>query len=242
MPYNKDHPPDWLKNLPAGVQDIGIAVFNKVFAETADEEQARMAAWAAIKAKYKKEGDGWVEMKNIVEMKEQTLTLIMGINPGAPDEFIIFSLGQVTGSDMEPFTVTEKSVASVKAAHQAKGNDTVIDYEHQTLTGGIAPAAGWVNVECIRFSDALDDWNDLTASDIVVSDANTDRSCSPVYQGPTDAASETTGNSSANIITQTVQIGAGGVLATNSAPQTNGGFQATDSALTCYRFPGNKLQ
>jgi phage I-like protein len=75
---------------------------------------------------------------------EQTLTLIMGLSPGAPDEFVIFPLGQVTGTDMEPFTVDYGSIESVKAAHQAKGTDTVIDYEHQTLTGQVAPAAGWV--------------------------------------------------------------------------------------------------
>jgi phage I-like protein len=77
-------------------------------------------------------------------MTDQILTLIMGLSPGAPDEFVIFSLGQVTGTDMEPFTVDYGSIESVKAAHQAKGNDTVIDYEHQTLTGQVAPAAGWV--------------------------------------------------------------------------------------------------
>ena len=77
-------------------------------------------------------------------MTDQILTLIMGISHGAPDEFIIFPLGQVTGSGMEPFTVDTGSIESVKSAHQAKGTDTVIDYEHQTLTGQVAPAAGWV--------------------------------------------------------------------------------------------------
>ena len=77
-------------------------------------------------------------------MLDQQVTLIMGISPGAPEEFVIFPLGQVTGSGMEPFTVDTGSIESVKAAHQAKGTDTVIDYEHQTLTGQVAPAAGWV--------------------------------------------------------------------------------------------------
>lgn len=77
-------------------------------------------------------------------MTDKQVTLIMGINQGAPDEFVIFPLGMVTGTDMEPFTVDTGSIESVKAAHQAKGTDTVIDYEHQTLTGQVAPAAGWV--------------------------------------------------------------------------------------------------
>lgn len=76
--------------------------------------------------------------------QSETITLVMGINSGAPEEFVIFPLGQVTGSGMEPFTVDERSVESVRAFHQSKGVDTVIDYEHQTLTGEVAPAAGWV--------------------------------------------------------------------------------------------------
>jgi phage I-like protein len=74
----------------------------------------------------------------------QQITVIMGINPGAPDEFVIFPLGQVTGTCMEPFTVNKFSVESIRANHRTKGADTVIDYEHQTLTGGVAPAAGWI--------------------------------------------------------------------------------------------------
>ena len=94
----------------------------------------------------------------------------------------------------------------------------------------------WVDVECIRFSDSLDDWDDITASQIITGDANTDRGYSPVYQGGTDANG--VAGTSANVITQTVQIGAGGILATNSAPETNGGFKATDSELTCYNNEG----
>ncbi|MEW5804452.1 MAG: phage protease [bacterium] len=79
-------------------------------------------------------------MRNV----NQQVTLSMSMSPEAPDEFLIFPLGQVTGTGMEPFTVDESSVASVKLSHLAKGTDTVIDYEHQTLTGEVAPAAGWI--------------------------------------------------------------------------------------------------
>ncbi|MEW6378603.1 MAG: phage protease [bacterium] len=75
---------------------------------------------------------------------ETVITITMEASPSAPSEFLIFPLGQVTGIGMEPFTVDEASIESVRAAHRAKGVDTVIDYEHQTLTGGIAPAAGWI--------------------------------------------------------------------------------------------------
>jgi cation transport regulator ChaB len=62
MPYKYPNDiPDWLKNLPAEAQKIGIEVFNSVLADTNDEDKARQAAWGAIKNKYKKNKDGeWV--------------------------------------------------------------------------------------------------------------------------------------------------------------------------------------
>lgn len=62
MPYTEDNLPNWLKNLPSGAQSLGIRVFNAVFAKTHDDNQARMAAWAQIKRKYKKLGDKWVKL------------------------------------------------------------------------------------------------------------------------------------------------------------------------------------
>lgn len=64
----------------------------------------------------------------------------------------------------------------------------------------------WVDVECIRFSDALDDWDDLSASDIVVNDANIDNAHTPIYQGPKDANG--IAGTPANVITKTVYVGA----------------------------------
>ncbi|MEW5803719.1 MAG: hypothetical protein AB1847_16620 [bacterium] len=95
-----------------------------------------------------------------------------------------------------------------------------------------------VDVECVKFSDELDDWDDVTASDITIGDANTERGVSPVYQGPTDATAAAAGENTANVITQTVMIGAGGILATNSNPAGQGGFQATNEHLTCYNTSG----
>ncbi|MEW5803732.1 MAG: phage protease [bacterium] len=76
--------------------------------------------------------------------EHEYFTVIMDASPEAPGEFLIFPFGTVTGTGMEPFTVDAASIESVRADHQAKGRDGVIDYEHQTLTGGIAPAAGWI--------------------------------------------------------------------------------------------------
>jgi len=65
MPYTKDSPPNWLKNLPKGAQSLGIRVFNAVYAKNHDDNQARMAAWAQIKRKYKKAGDQWVKLETL---------------------------------------------------------------------------------------------------------------------------------------------------------------------------------
>lgn len=90
----------------------------------------------------------------------------------------------------------------------------------------------WIDVECEKFSAALDDWDDLSISDIVVSDANTDKAYTPVYQGPVDAA----GNSPK--ITGAVLIGNNGEFKTNIDPATNGGFVVTNTSLTCYNSTG----
>lgn len=42
------------------------------------------------------------------------------------------------------FNVDGESLAEIIGYFEARGNDVVIDYEHQTLDGGQAPAAGWV--------------------------------------------------------------------------------------------------
>jgi len=59
MPYTMENPPDWLKRLPRGAVRIGIDVYNRVLDDSGDKERARKAAWAAIKAKYKKDDDKW---------------------------------------------------------------------------------------------------------------------------------------------------------------------------------------
>jgi len=96
----------------------------------------------------------------------------------------------------------------------------------------------WVDVECTRFSDSLDDWDDLAASDIEVQQTCTDRCYSPIYQGPKDAVVSAASAEQSNRITATVLIGEGGILATNDNPESNGGFQATNSELTCFNTSG----
>lgn len=42
------------------------------------------------------------------------------------------------------FIVDEKAQEEIMKNFSGRENDLVVDYEHQTLTGGIAPAAGWI--------------------------------------------------------------------------------------------------
>lgn len=62
---------------------------------------------------------------------------------GAPEIISILPLGHVVSQKGE-FDVDEESFEAMKAQIAQRGVDLVIDYEHQTLTGERAPAAGWV--------------------------------------------------------------------------------------------------
>lgn len=95
-----------------------------------------------------------------------------------------------------------------------------------------------VNIECDGFSDDLDDWNDLTMTEVSIPDNNTDKGYSSVYQGPGDTINET-GSARTNEITKTVLIGTNGELKTSDDPATDGGFIATKQYLRCYNDNGD---
>ena len=62
---------------------------------------------------------------------------------GAPEVISVLPFGHVVSQKGE-FDVDEESLAAMKAQIAERGVDLVVDYEHQTLTGDRAPAAGWV--------------------------------------------------------------------------------------------------
>ena len=62
---------------------------------------------------------------------------------GAPETISVLHLGHVVSSKGE-FDVDEESHRAIKAQIAQRGVDLVVDYEHQTLKGVEAPAAGWV--------------------------------------------------------------------------------------------------
>jgi phage I-like protein len=62
-----------------------------------------------------------------------------------PEWIRVLPLGRVELADhREPFMVDEASLKSLVEAFRSRGIDLVIDYEHQSLQGERAPAAGWI--------------------------------------------------------------------------------------------------
>jgi phage I-like protein len=70
--------------------------------------------------------------------------LILKAIEGAPGEFQVLPFGKVEIEGEEDAFVDEESMDYTIAEFERRGNDMVIDYEHQTLTGKEAPAAGWI--------------------------------------------------------------------------------------------------
>jgi phage I-like protein len=64
---------------------------------------------------------------------------------GIPEWIRILPLGTVELSDSRaPFEVDAASLAAMVANFRSRGVDLVVDYEHQSLQGERAPAAGWI--------------------------------------------------------------------------------------------------
>lgn len=73
------------------------------------------------------------------------MTLYCQIGGQAPEKIHLLPLGSIVlGDGRQPFIVTPESLEKIMEAWRIRGNDMVIDYEHQTVTGQEAPAAGWV--------------------------------------------------------------------------------------------------
>jgi cation transport regulator len=62
MPYATiDDLPPAVHHLPVHAQEIFRAAFNAAWDSYGDEETAFRVAWAAVKKRYRKRGDIWVE-------------------------------------------------------------------------------------------------------------------------------------------------------------------------------------
>lgn len=101
---------------------------------------------------------------------------ILKNGPNDPDKILAFfalssGSGQPVGNTIQilpyglvktekgNFLVDEQSMNAIMQAFSAKKNDTVIDYEHQTLKDVIAPAAAWIKKLENRGKDGL--WGEV---------------------------------------------------------------------------------
>lgn len=76
----------------------------------------------------------------------------IALSTEAPDRFQLFPYGQVFIEGREqPAVMDDASAAMVLAHFNEIDHDTVIDYEHQTLTGSTAPAAGWIKAKKLEW-------------------------------------------------------------------------------------------
>lgn len=101
--------------------------------------------------------------ERITKMKD--FIILKGVDlEGVPEIISVLPLGHVVSSKGE-FDVDEESLAAMKAQIAQRGVDVVVDYEHQTLKGVQAPAAGWVKELKIEdgYIKALVEWTSQAA-------------------------------------------------------------------------------
>jgi len=60
-----------------------------------------------------------------------------------PEEFQLLPYGKIEIENDTPVLLDEQAMDNIIVNFIRRGNDMVIDYEHQTLDGTEAPAAGW---------------------------------------------------------------------------------------------------
>lgn len=100
----------------------------------------------------------------------------------APEWLRILPLGMVELRDSRaPFEVTPAALTAIVENFRAGGVDLVVDYEHQSLTGDKAPAAGWIKDLAAR-SDGLYARIEWTATALRYIQAGEYRYYSPVLQ------------------------------------------------------------
>jgi len=78
-------------------------------------------------------------------LEAQVITALEAQAGRVPEWVRLLPLGEVPlGDDREPLWVDEAALAAMVAHFEERGLDLVVDYEHQTLSGRKAPAAGWI--------------------------------------------------------------------------------------------------
>lgn len=104
------------------------------------------------RAGQQKEGDIFAAAGRLIEAldgkeKEEAKLCALrsgGELAGVPEWFQVFPYGEVLLEGGEPALMDEQGAALVLAHFNSLEHDMVVDYEHQTLSGEKAPAAGWI--------------------------------------------------------------------------------------------------
>lgn len=88
-------------------------------------------------------------------MNELLYLVLKETGAGVPAEFQVLPEGKIEINGAPPAYLDEGAARKVIAFFKARGNDMVIDYEHQTLKDGQAPAAGWIKDLAWKGKDGL---------------------------------------------------------------------------------------
>ena len=84
-------------------------------------------------------------MPELSEKMSFTLDTELGVvGMDVPDEVQVLPSGGVSPKGKTAFVVDEESRRMIAEAFEKSSTDLVVDYEHQSLSGSEAPAAGWI--------------------------------------------------------------------------------------------------
>lgn len=127
MPYEKlSDLPDEVRALPRHAQEIWMAAFNAAIEQyEGDEEKAFATAWAAVKQKYRKEGDRWVAREG-EHMEGKWIP--------------IFRTGRHTDSAGNEKDWTEEDLDQIVSSYNPAEHEAPIVIGHPSDN---APAYGW---------------------------------------------------------------------------------------------------
>ena len=68
---------------------------------------------------------------------------------------VVAVVGKWHGHDHGSFEITTQDLETMKLNAETQQTDVVIDYEHQTLYGGEAPASGWISQLEVKDNELL---------------------------------------------------------------------------------------
>ena len=96
-------------------------------------------------------------MSDLSEKLSFTLEEELGGGEGrpVPDEVQLLPAGEVNPKGKTGFLVDEEARGMIVSAFTGSATDLVVDYEHQSLSGSEAPAAGWIKELVDRGEDGI---------------------------------------------------------------------------------------